>query len=244
MKRVVFIICCILINIIPVFSETAAEPERSINVMKETYKINGKIEYNDNPVETIYLDDNIEKPHVNIQKRSITLPVRNLNITSNSDSTRSALARAVIAQNSLTDIMPLSGRVVENIGGFSYGQSWEQDVSLSQIESTMAFFVRYDANKFFALTTAVRQTSSQDIGKQYNSLKITPEWHITDKLTLKDSFTTYIDLPKTKNQITLVYSPMLKKYADMLKFELGVAQSYYRNGSQSAEVSFSTGFRL
>ena len=53
-----------------------------------------------------------------------------------------------------------------------------------------------------------------------------------------------MNLPKNKNEITLIYTPSLKKYADSLKFELGVAQSYYRNGKQSSAVSFSTGFKL
>ena len=75
-------------------------------------------------------------------------------------------------------------------------------------------------------------------------MKVTPEWHITDKLTLKNTFTNYVNLPKNKNELTIVYSPALKKYAESLKFELGVAQSYYTNGKQSSAVSFSTGFKL
>ena len=34
------------------------------------------------------------------------------------------------------------------------------------------------------------------------------------------------------------------KYAESLKFELGLAQSYYANGRQSSAVSFTTGFKL
>ena len=79
---------------------------------------------------------------------------------------------------------------------------------------------------------------------QYGTVRVTPEWHITDKLTLKNAFTNYVNAPKNKNEITLVYSPALKKYAESLKFELGVAESYYSNGSRSSAVSFSTGFKL
>ena len=39
-------------------------------------------------------------------------------------------------------------------------------------------------------------------------------------------------------------APALKKYAESLKFELGVAQSYYQNGQRSSSVSFSTDFKL
>ena len=230
----------LLINMIP-----ALAVSDNSDKIKETYKLHGQIEYDDNPVETIYLDENIEKPQVNIPKRSLTLPVGVLNITSNTNTPRSALARAMVNRNSLKDILPLSGSVSEQMGGFSYGQSWEQELSsIAQMEYTTAFFVRYDTPKAFSFTTSVRQASNQDVGTQYNTLRLAPEWHITDRLTLKDSFSNYLNQTRNKNEITLVYTPALKKYAESLKFELGVAQSYYQNGRQSSAVSFSTDFKL
>lgn len=230
----------LLINMIP-----ALAVSDNSDKIKETYKLHGQIEYDDNPVETIYLDENIEKPQVNIPKRSLTLPVGVLNITSNTNTPRSALARAMVNRNSLKDILPLSGSVSEQMGGFSYGQSWEQELSsIAQMEYTTAFFVRYDTPKAFSFTTSVRQASNQDVGTQYNTLRLAPEWHITDRLTLKDSFSNYLNQTKNKNEITLVYTPALKKYAESLKFQLGVAQSYYQNGRQSSSVSFSTDFKL
>ena len=47
-----------------------------------------------------------------------------------------------------------------------------------------------------------------------------------------------------KNEVTLIYTPSLKKYAESLKFELGVAQTYYQGGRQRNQVQFSTGFKL
>jgi len=112
------------------------------------------------------------------------------------------------------------------------------------MEYTTAFFVKYDSPKAFSLTTSVRQASNQDVGTQYNMLRLAPEWHITDKLTLKDSFSNYLNQARNKNEITIVYTPSLKRYAESLKFELGVAQSYYQNGQRSSSVTFSTGFKL
>ncbi|MBE7702832.1 MAG: hypothetical protein E7Z89_02145 [Cyanobacteria bacterium SIG28] len=222
------------------FAEDEAVP------VKETYKLQGTIEYDDNPVEVIYLDENIEKPQVNIPKRSLTLPIGVLNITSNVNSQRSALARAMVNRSNLSDILPLSASVAEQIGdGFSYGQIWEQEMSsLAQMQNTTAFFIKYDSPKWYSFTTSIRQATNRDLGTQYNILRLAPEWHITDKLTLKDSFSNYMDQTRNKNELTLIYTPSLRKYADCLKFELGVAQSYYRSGRQTSEVSFSTGFKL
>ena len=47
-----------------------------------------------------------------------------------------------------------------------------------------------------------------------------------------------------KNELTLVYTPALKKYAESLKFELGVAQTYYQSGQQRNSIEFSTGLKL
>lgn len=236
MSRLLFIIALIVLSFTPVIAEEQ---------VKETYKLQGQVEYDDNPVETIYLDENIDKPKVNIPQRSVTIPIRVLNITSNTNTPRSALARATIARNNLKDILPLSGSLSESAHGVTYGTLWGEEVtSLSQLESTTGIFLRYDSPKYFSFDTTFKQSANQDIGTQYGTVRVTPEWHITDKLTLKNTFTNYVNAPKNKNEVTLVYKPALKKYAESLKFELGVAESYYSNGSRSSAVSFSTGFKL
>ncbi len=236
MSRLFFIIALIVLSFTPVIAEEQ---------VKETYKLQGQVEYDDNPVETIYLDENIDKPRVNIPQRSVTIPIRVLNITSNTNTPRSALARATIVRNNLKDILPLSGSLSESAHGITYGTLWGEEVTcLSQLESTTGIFLRYDSPKYFSFDTTFKQSANQDIGTQYGTVRVTPEWHITDKLTLKNTFTNYVNAPKNKNEVTLVYKPALKKYAESLKFELGVAESYYSNGSRSSAVSFSTGFKL
>ena len=236
MSRLFFIIALIVLSFTPVIAEEQ---------VKETYKLQGQVEYDDNPVETIYLDEKIDKPKVNIPQRSVTIPIRVLNITSNTNTPRSALARATIARNNLKDILPLSGSLSESAHGITYGTLRGEEVtSLSQLESTTGIFLRYDSPKYFSFDTTFKQSANQDIGTQYGTVRVTPEWHITDKLTLKNTFTNYVNAPKNKNEVTLVYKPALKKYAESLKFELGVAESYYSNGSRSSAVSFSTGFKL
>ena len=243
MKRGIFIALLLLQFSVFSFAETE---KIEVPVIKEIYKLQGMVEYDDNPVDTIYLDENIDKPQVNIPKRSLTLPVGVLNITSNTNTNRSALARASINRSNLKDILPLSGSVTENLGyGFSYGQIWEQELSnYSQIENTTAFFLKYDTPRWFSVTSSMRQATYQDIGTQYNIFRIVPELHITDRLTLKDSFTSYIGRPLNKNEVKLVYTPALKKYAESLKFELGLAQYYYQNGKERNAIQFSTGFKL
>ena len=235
-KRLFFIALILVFSLIP----TSAEEQ-----VKETYKINGQVEYDDNLIETIYLDNEVDKPEVNIPQRALTLPVGVLNITSNTNTKRSALARSMVNRTSLGDIFPLSETLSSNFGGLTYGSKFGEEISYSQIESTAAFFLRYDSKRKYSIETAIRQSSNRELeDSQWSSFRITPEWHITDKLTLKNTFTNYLQSQKNKNELTVVYSPKLKRYADSLKFELGIAQSYYANGNKSESVRFSTGFKI
>ena len=237
MKRIIVILLILLFNLIP----TSAEEQ-----VKDTYKIiNGQVEYDDNLIETIYLDADVEKPEVNIPQRTLTLPVGVLNMTSNTNTSRSALARTMVRRNSISDILPLTASSIAQNGGLSYGSRYGEELSYSQIESTAAFFLRYDSPKWFSIEAAIRQTANNDIeDSQWSTVRISPEWHITDKLTLKSTFSNYIQSQKNKNELTLVYSPALQKYAESLKFELSLAQSYYANGNISEAVSFTTGLKL
>lgn len=236
LKRLFFIFLILLLNLQP----TPAEEQ-----VKETYKINGKVEYDDNLIETIYLDDSVDKPEVNVPQLKLTLPVGVMNITSNANTSRSALARSMVSRGGLGDILPLSASAVSSSGGISYGSRFGEALSHAQIESTVAFFLRYDSPKFFSLETAVGQSANRELeDSQWSTLKITPELHFTDKLTVKNSFSNYVQSQKNKTELTIVYTPSLKNYAEALKFELGIAQSYYVNGNRSEAVSFSTGFKF
>ena len=113
-------------------------------LVKEKYKINGQVEYDDNLIETIYLDADVDKPEVNIPQLKLTLPAGVINITSNTNTTRSALARSMVSRGSLGDIIPLNASVVASSGGFSYGTRFSETLSYAQPESTAAFFLRYD----------------------------------------------------------------------------------------------------
>ena len=87
------------------------------DLVQEKYEIKGRVEYDDNLIETIYLDADVEKPEVNIPQLKLTLPAGVMNITSNTNSSKSALARSMVNRGSLGDILPLNASVVAgNVG--------------------------------------------------------------------------------------------------------------------------------
>ena len=130
LKRILFISLILTLNLIP----TPAE-----ELVKETYKINGQVEYDDNLIETIYLDADIEKPEVNIPQLKLTLPAGVINITSNTNTSKSALARSMVNRCGLGDILPLSASISEYKRGFTYGTQFAEELSYAQPESTAAF---------------------------------------------------------------------------------------------------------
>ena len=214
-------------------------------LVQEKYEINGRVEYDDNLIETIYLDADVEKPEVNIPQLKLTLPAGVINITSNTNTSKSALARSMVNRGSLGDIIPLSASVVASSGGFTYGTRFAEELSYAQPESTAAFFLRYDSPRYYSLETSFRQSAKRELeDNQWSSISITPAWRFNERLTIKNSFSNYVQSQKNKTELTIVYTPPLKKYAEALKFELGIAQSYYANGNRSEAVSFTTGFKL
>lgn len=235
-KRLLFILLILMLNL----QSSPAE-----EMVQEKYKINGQVEYDDNLIETIYLDTSVEKPEVNIPQLKLTLPAGVMNITSNANTLKSALARSMVRSDSLSDIMPLSSSVAVNAGSFTYGTKFAEELSYAQPESTAAFFLRYDSPKYFSFETAFRQSANRELeDSQWSSMRLVPEWHFNDRLTIKNSFSNYVQSQKNKTELTIVYTPALRKYAEALKFELGIAQSYYANGNRSEAVSFTTGFKL
>ena len=214
-------------------------------LVQEKYEIKGRVEYDDNLIETIYLDADVKKPEVNIPQLKLTLPAGVMNITSNANTSKSALARSMVNRGDLGDILPLNASVVAGKSGFTYGTKFAEELSYTQPESTAAFFLRYDSPKHFSFETALRQSANRELeDSQWSSIRVTPEWHFNDRLTIKNSFSNYVQSQKNKTELTIVYTPALKKYAEALKFELGVAQSYYSNGNRSESVSFTTGFKF
>ena len=111
-------------------------------LIQEKYKINGQVEYDDNLIETIYLDSEVEKPEVNIPQLKLTLPAGVINITSNSNTAKSALARSMVNRGALGDILPLNASVVASTGGFTYGTKFDEELSYAQPASTASFFLR------------------------------------------------------------------------------------------------------
>ena len=209
---------------------------------KETKPLEGSVQVNE--FEEISLDKSIERPTLNIKPSNTILPVYTPSLADSRIRTRSALAKSSKLTGEEYYIAPVFNIVQEQAGNFSYGTYYGASLDNAQMTYSTSWFTRYDGKKY--AITGTYSTDSQTINSSYqNMLGISPEIKLTKSLSLRDTVKTYMGVPVKKNQISLIYTPQLKKYIDSLRFELGLSQSFYENSAgNSSSIEFSTKFKL
>ena len=204
-------------------------------------QLQGGVSYDEDKV--IYLDKSIERPALNIKPANTIIPVYTPTFQDSRIRSRSALAQASKLSGDEYYISPIFNYINEQVGNFSYGTYYGASIDSAQMTYSTTLFTRYDAKR--CALTATMSTDSQAIDGSYkNMLGIAPEIKLTKSLSLRDTVKTYMGIPVKKNQISLIYTPQLKKYIDSLRFELGLSQSFYENGATNASLEFSTKFKL
>ncbi len=209
---------------------------------KEIKPLEGSVQVNE--FEEISLDKSIERPTLNIKPSNTILPVYTPSLADSRIRTRSALAKSSKLTGEEYYIAPVFNIVQEQAGNFSYGTYYGASLDNAQMTYSTSWFTRYDGKKY--AITGTYSTDSQTINSSYqNMLGISPEIKLTKSLSLRDTVKTYMGVPVKKNQISLIYTPQLKKYIDSLRFELGLSQSFYENSAgNSSSIEFSTKFKL
>ena len=204
-------------------------------------KLQGGVVFEEDSV--IYLDKSIERPALNIKSPNTLIPVYTPTFVDTRIRSRSALAQASKLTGSEYYITPIFHYINEQVGNFSYGTYYGASMDSAQMTYSTSLFTRYDTQRL-ALTGTL-STDAQSIDGAYkNMIGIAPEIKITKALSIRDTIKTYMGVPVKKNQISLIYTPQLKKYIDSLRFELGLSQSFYENGVTNSAVEFTTKFKL
>ena len=206
-----------------------------------TIKLEGGITFDDD--NAIYLDKEIDRPTLNLKTKSTVIPVYTPVATDSRIRSRRALAKASKLTGDEYYIVPIFNYVSEQAGNFSYGTYYGASIDSAQMTYSTSLFTRYDT-KYCALT-GLLSSDSQSIDGSYKSmLGVAPELKLTKSLSIRDTIKTYMGVPVKKNQISLIYTPQLKRYIDSLRFELGLSQAFYENGATNYSLEFSTKFKL
>lgn len=241
----------------------AGETNSSDNIFTDNsdennLELRGYLEYEDEPQETIFLEDQGETPQNTIYMKTPSKQ-RSVNIEGpkkiGSKSLLSTAAKQVPepAVNRLEaaskfssqeyDINPVSSSYSGKSGNMTFGTTYDSSISSAQLNYSAGFFTRYDGKRF-AITSAFSKNTDNNYDGYDNKLYLAPELKLTKRLSLLDVMQSDLVQPTRKNEVVLRYRPKIGTHSDDIQFELGAAQSYNENQYINSSVRFSTRFKL
>lgn len=215
-----------------------------ILIPSETHFIETGLMYDDMPISEVCLGDNVVRPTVVLPSNLFNSPIIE-NQNSNAITNRSVFAKNVYIGEASRSVAGLNGYSYESAGDFTFGAGYNRGLDKAQMEDNASVFTRYDNGGRFALNSQYIASSKQNLGTQYNSIKISPEVRLNEQFKVRTGFQSFTNIPMKKGEVVLVYSPAIKNHLDSLNFEVGVSQRYNtETGFRGSELKFSTGFRL
>ena len=141
-------------------------------------------------------------------------------------------------------IAPVWSSISEQMGKFSYGTIYSSGIDSCQLQTTMNIYTRYDF-KHFAITGAVGTNESKVEGtRDQGTLQFAPEIQLSKSFAVRDTVQAYVNQDYKKNRISIIYTPQWKNHPDILRFELGLSNTYYSGGKVKSAIEFSTKIRF
>ena len=234
-------------------NEATLESNHLDNKVQEDYlkneiELKGSVIYNessqyDNAIE---LDKTVEKPHINLKTSHMIIPVHDEKIKDSALEryARSAINSAGVIRGEEYIVTPMWSYIQEKTGNFSYGTVFSSGIDTAQLQTTMNIYTRYDF-KHFALTGAVGTNESNVEGTMDQKIvQFSPEIKISKSFVIRDTIQAYVNENYKKNRLSIIYTPQIGKYPDILRFELGLSHTYYGGGRLRSAVEFSTKIRF
>lgn len=216
--------------------------------LKNEVELKGSVIYDEgiNHLKEIGLDENIQKPQINLKTPQMIIPVKTEKIKTAGIHMpdRSALSNASRLSGEEYLIEPVWSYITEQTGNFSYGTFYSSGIDNCQLQTTMNLYTRYDF-KHFAITGAVGTNESNVEGtKDEKVIQFAPEIKLSKSFVIRDTVQAYVNENYKKNKLSIIYTPQWKRHPDILRFELGFSNTYYPEGKIRSAVEFSTRIRF
>lgn len=227
------------------------------NDPQSSSELQGYLEYDEVPDETIYLEEQPESSQNTIYLKSAGHSGPNLKsptkFTATSliptgtkqipMSTRNSLDSASKFSTQEYSIRPVSTSYSTKAGGFSFGTTYNSGIDSAQANYSTGIYTKYDG-KYFSYTTAYSKSTNSSYDSYSDKIFFAPELKLTKRLSILDVIQTDTMQVNKKHELVLRYSPPIKKHADDVQFELGAGQSFHDNNYINSSVRFSTRFKL
>ena len=141
-------------------------------------------------------------------------------------------------------IKPLSSSHAKQIGNFTAGTMFNQDIDYAELEQSTGVYSRYDT-KYFGLYTAYSKTLNSTNSNYNDNFYLAPEIKLNQYMTLKEILSADITRNRKKAEIVLSINPFGKKDIDRWRIEFGTNATFDEyNELLKNQFKFSTNFKL
>lgn len=221
-------------------------------------ELQGYLEYDETPNDTIYLKEQVEssqntiylKSPSNVNSLKLKAPAKvgtkSLISTSIKKIPMSEVDSLDAASKFSTqeyNISPINGDYTIKSGGMSFGTVYNSDIDGAQSVYSTGVFTKYEGNHFAVKAGFTKNTKSA-YSSYSDKIFFAPELKLTKRLSILDVIQTDMQQINKKNEVVLRYTPSIKKHADDVQFEVGAGQYFYENNYINSSVRFSTRFKL
>lgn len=141
-------------------------------------------------------------------------------------------------------ISPRSRNFTAQDGNWSYGTSFNSEISTSQLENATSLFTKYE-NKYFSLSSNYKKNNLTTAQIQTDNFSVTPEVKLGNYFSIRDVLSKDITRNRQSSELIFSVNPFGAKDTDRMRFDIGAKQTYDVNtGNTWSQLNFTTNFRL
>ena len=142
------------------------------------------------------------------------------------------------------NISPRTKNFTQQDGNWSFGTSFDSEISTSQLENTTSLFTKYDS-KYFSLSSKYKKNNMTITQIQTDNFSVIPELKFNNIFAIQEVFSA--DMTRNRRSSELIFSinPLGNKDVDRMRFNVGAKQTYDVNtGNTWSQLNFTTNFKL
>jgi hypothetical protein len=141
-------------------------------------------------------------------------------------------------------IKPISNIHAKQLGGFTAGTMFNQNIDYAEVEQSTGVYSRYDT-KHFGIYTAYSKTLNSTNSNYNDNFYLAPELKINQYMTLREILSADITRNRKKAEFVVSINPFGKKDIDRWRIEFGTNATFDEdNELLKNQFKFSTNFKL
>ena len=141
-------------------------------------------------------------------------------------------------------ISPRKRNFTEQDGKWSFGTSFNSEISTSQLENATSLFTKYDS-KYFSLSSKYKKNNMTTTQIQTDNFSVIPELKINNIFALREELSADITRNRRSSELVFSINPLGNKDSERMRFDIGAKQTFDVNtGNTWSQLNFTTNFKL